>query len=49
MCDWGLTLVNRTIVNIFFNNEQVIESDSIKKYEIKSFKVRQTRKRKNDN
>ena len=47
--DWGLTLVNRTIVNICFNNEQVIESNTIKKDEIKSFKVRQIRKRKNDN
>ena len=47
--DWGLTLVNRTIVYICFNNEQVIEGNTIKKDEIKSFKVRQIRKRKNDN
>ena len=47
--DWRLTLVNRTIVNIFLNNEQVIESNTIKKDEIKAFKVRQIQKRKNDN
>ena len=47
--DWRLALVNRTIVNICFNNEQVIESSTIKKDEIKSFESRQIRKRKNDN
>ena len=46
MCDkhnnWGRTLVNRTIVNVFFNNERIIQSNTIKRDEIKSFKVRQT-------
>ena len=34
----GVTLVNRSIVNVFFNNEQD-----------ESFKARQTRKRRSDN
>ena len=34
--DWGLSLVNLTIVKFSFNNEQVIGSDSIKKDEIKT-------------
>lgn len=50
MCDeyseWGLTRVNRTIVNVFFNNEQTIENGSIRKQAVKSFKSRQTLKRK---
>ena len=52
LCDqhyeWGVTLVNRSIVNVFFNNEQGKENSAIRKDEIASFKARQTRKRRND-
>ena len=39
MCDehseWGITQVNRVIVNIFFNNEQQMKSNTVRKEAIK--------------
>ena len=50
MCDehseWGITQANRVIVNIFFNNEQQVKNNTIRKEAIKSFRSRRTMKRK---
>lgn len=42
----GMSLINKTITNIYFNNKQTILNDTVRKDDICSFKERQTRKRK---
>ena len=44
--EWGITQVNRVIVNIFFNNKQQMKSNTVRKQAIESSKSRQTMKRK---
>ena len=41
-----LKFINRTVVNVYFNNERKQKQDSIRKDAIKDFKQRQTKKRK---
>ena len=46
MCEgysqWGLSRINRVIINIFFNNEQTIQNCALRKDVIKEFKARQS-------
>lgn len=44
----GISLINKTITNIFFNNKQTLLNDTVLKDDICSFKERQTRKRKHN-
>ena len=50
LCDkhyeWGCKLVNRSLVNIYYNGEQKKQSGAIRKDAVKEFKSRQIRKRK---
>ena len=41
-----IKFINRTVVNVFFNNETKIMKDKIRKNGVKAFKARQTKKRK---
>jgi hypothetical protein len=42
----GVSLINKTVINIYFNNRQTLLNDTVLKDDICSFKERQTRKRK---
>ena len=41
-----LKFINRTVVNVYFNNARKIMSDQVRKDSVKDFKQRQTKKRK---
>ena len=41
-----IKFINRTVVNVFFNNETKIMKDKTRKNGVKAFKARQTKKRK---
>ena len=41
-----IKFVNRTVVNVFFNNERKRKKDTVRKDAVKGFKKRQTKKRK---
>ena len=41
--EWGEKLAVRTLVNIFFNNEQKHTNDSVKKEQVVDFKKRENK------
>ena len=42
--EWGRTMANSIVTNIFFNNEQNVKNTSIRKDDVAAFKTRQSRK-----
>ena len=41
---WGFTFATKIIINVYFNNKQKLEKDSVRKYTVNGFKKRQRRK-----
>ena len=41
--DWGKKFASRTVINIFYNNQQKVSYDRVRKEQIKEFKQRQRR------
>ena len=42
--DWGKKFASRTVIKLFYNNQQKVSYDRVRKEQIKEFKQRQRRK-----
>ena len=48
MCEehfhWGMTEVNKTVTNVYFNNKQAITNDNVRKDDVVAFKSRRNKR-----